>query len=107
MFVGSLVNEHSDQGDVAEPAGQVERRHPAVVLVVNVGPGLQQVGDVAQPRLLTGRVVEGSAAQPVSAVQDSDDLRPLVTEDELDDALTAPPDTSPLMTTLLSLLLSL
>ena len=66
-----------------------------MVLVVNVGPGLEQVGDVGQAGLLTGRVVERSPAQPVPAVQDSDHLRALVTEDELDDALTAPPDTGP------------
>ena len=74
MFVSSLINEHSDQGDVAKPAGQVEGGHPAVVLVVDVGPGLQQIGDVGQPGLLTGSVVQGSPAQPVSAVQDSEDL---------------------------------
>ena len=74
MFVSSLVNEHSDEGDISKPTGQVKRSHPAVVLVVNVGPGLQQVGDVGQAGLLTGSVVEGSSAQAVPAVQDSDDL---------------------------------
>ena len=101
VFVGSLIYEHPDQGDVAKPTGQVEGRHPAVVLVVDVGPGLQEVGDVGQPGLLTGGVVQGSPAQPVPAVQDSDHLGALVTEDELDDTLTAPPDTSPLLTILL------
>ena len=62
-----------------------------MVLIVNVGPGLEQVGDVGQAGLLTGRVVERSPAQPVPAVQDSDHLRALVTEDQLHDALTAPP----------------
>ena len=45
-----------------------------MVLVVNVGPGLEQVGDVGQAGLLTGSVVKGSSAQAVAAVQDSDDL---------------------------------
>ena len=58
----------------SRPAGQVEGGDAAVVLVVNVGPGLQQVGDVGQAGLLTGSVVEGSSAQAVPAVQDSDDL---------------------------------
>ena len=43
----------------------MEGRHAAVVLVVDVGPRLQQVRDVGQPSLLAGRVVQRGAAQSV------------------------------------------
>ena len=75
----------------SRPAGQVEGGDAAVVLVVNVGPGLQQVGDVGEASLLTGGIVQRSPAQPVPAVEHPDHLVSLVPEDQLDDALTPPP----------------
>ena len=66
--------------------------HAAVVLGINISPGLEQVGDVGEAGLLTGGVVEGSPAQPVPAVEDPDHLLPLVPQDQLHDALAPPPE---------------
>ena len=60
---GPLIYQHPDQGDVAKPAGQVERSHATVVLGINVGSSLQQIGDVGQACLLTGCIVKRSATQ--------------------------------------------
>ena len=43
----------------------MEWSHPAVVLGVNVSPGLEQVGNVREASLLTSGVVEGGPSQPL------------------------------------------
>ena len=59
-------------------------------LGVYVGPGLEQVGDVREPGLLAGRVVERRPTQPVTRVQNLAGRAALFPEYELDDGLTAP-----------------
>ena len=59
-------------------------------LGVYVGPGLEQVGDVREPGLLAGRVVERRPTQPVTRVQNLAGRATLFPEYELDDGLTAP-----------------
>ena len=65
--VGGSINRSGDLF-LLLPACEVEWSHSAVILSVNIGPGLEQIGDVRETGLLTGGVVQGRPPQPENIV---------------------------------------